>query len=244
MPPRTRSSTGSLKQIVKYEASIDDSESLDVPVKSARKAKRESESDFADSIVSASESSDSDPESSIDETRIIDGSVDEPEPSFDDATMDEEVNELIFRPVSTTQPMSGKLPLFPIHLLINATQEQLNESITRQIEACTEALKIVSSLSLRFRTIISQIPEGSKPLVLREMSNLLLHHLAIIGIKEIVLFQNSSFIEIDHQLIKSHFSKLQYVTSCLLTGDLVVTQIESPEDPYYPRWLPSGDIPM
>ncbi len=237
MPPRTRSSTGVLKQVVKYEESIV-SESVDLDVKpkkrAGRVAKSESESDFGiseESSMSESESS----QSAAVMSESDEGTQEEME-------IDSEFHSGISKPVARKGKTSvhdgkeGRLPVFPEQWL-KRTQEDLTSELLSEIASHQSAIDEVTYMSRRFAQLSAELDISLKNLLLKEMSNFLLHRLFNAGIARAGDMRTFSFIGVPADSVRSYFSKLQFISSSLISGDLLLN-VDASSDVHVEEYIP------
>jgi hypothetical protein len=247
MPPKTRSSTGAIKKVVKYEDSID-SASADVemkPTKRRMRAKSESGSDYGTSEASSSES-----ETSSVVAAHVSHSADEDDiDTVSEVTVDS--SNSISLPVirrgknDPSAVKEGRLPMYPDRWL-SLTQDELTHSVLSEVQLIGEAIAEVEYLSGRFRELCDRpnISDPDKISLLKEMANILLHRIGNAGVARARDYRDFSFASKNEIDVRNHFSKLQYVASCLLTGDLKLEDTGMTEstfsvEPYSPAWIDS-----
>lgn len=247
MPPRTRSSTGVIKQIVKYEESVfsDSMDLEDQPKKrSSRRVKSESASEFEESEESSAS------ESASSQSGVVMSE------SGGDVTEDEIGDEFEFqtnisRPLirrgkaTVVDTKEGRLSVFPRQWL-SRSQDELTKEIIGDISGHESAVAEVVYMSGRFKELCSK-PNVSVAVLLKEMSNHLLHRLGEASITRARDVRDYSFTGLSEADVQAYFSRIQYVTSCLITGDLHLntevptrTKVET----YIPYWSTADNVDL
>lgn len=245
MPPRTRSSTGSIKRVARYVESVDsmDIEPQVIPkarssTKRTPRGKHESgsDSDFDMSQDGTeSESSEEELTSSMDDhhsTNIAGVS------SVDDFSVDADAvapkpvrkrvsKKATFAPLPEDSILhDGKVNPFPESRL-NMSSADIYESISSSVDRNPDAARIVVQFRTQYSALVSRYPEKVETLD-NEMPNYLMYNLGLSGVVDISLFQTSSFMGLDKSKVTHHYNLIKSIARDLIKGDSGKSYITDP----------------